>query len=249
MKKKRSIIINRAKRWTLVIFVIWACVGFAKLGLKIEPSTVEAWGIGNWAWIGWIEAFFLWCMSIGDFVFICLATALIGFAAADKIGWRRTWISAGIIMGFSAMLETIGTLTSFPFGAYHYTNQFGPLIGGTLPWAIPMAWFIIIVGLHLILSYWFWARNVWSMALIVAALAVMIDWIMEPFAYGVRGYWQWYIGYPPPANYCTWFFASLLLDRASPLPLKTSGGTDWLCETVLIMMLLTFIIGRIAYGV
>lgn len=230
--------------WLLAVFVIWSCVGFIKLGWKLGVSDVEAWGLP-----GPLAAFLAACFRHGDFVFILLAFANVYAACIHRIGLARTRFSALVILVGSAVLEYVGTKTGYPFGAYTYTGNFGPRILGVLPVAIPLAWFVVVGGAYQLLSQYLpsWSRT--RLALGVALFAFLFDWWMEPFAWKVRIYWFWHAESVPWANYATWFVASFLFARFCPLHSAPSIRRDVRPWWVLGSMLLTFTVGRLAYGV
>ncbi len=231
-------------RILLAVFLIWATVGTVTVSLHLD----EAW-IDGLTQPEPVRAFLKTCLGWGDFIFIVLGTLNVYLAATLRLGLTRTRLCALIILPLSALLEGFGTVTGIPFGAYTYTGNFGPLLLGIVPFAIPLAWFIIIVGLGLILTQYF---PLWSQARIavaVAILAVAIDFVLEPFAYGVRHYWHWELGAVPLSNYITWFAASFLFARFSPIISAPRVRPDPRPVLVLGAMLILFAAGRISYGV
>ncbi|MFQ3670169.1 MAG: carotenoid biosynthesis protein [Verrucomicrobiia bacterium] len=231
-------------RLLLAIFLIWAAVGTLAIGLHLD----EAW-IDSLAQPEPVRAFLKACLGWGDFIFIVLGTLNIYLAATLRLGLTRTRLCALIILPASALLEGVGTITGIPFGAYTYTDNFGPRLFGILPCAIPLAWFIIVVGAGLIFTQYFPLASHSRIALFVALFAVAFDFILEPFAYGVRHYWHWEIGGVPLANYLTWFAASFLFARVTPLIAPPRVRPDPRPALVLAAMLILFVTGRISYGI
>ncbi|GAB4241554.1 MAG: hypothetical protein OHK005_04680 [Candidatus Methylacidiphilales bacterium] len=231
-------------RIILAVFLVWASVGTVAIGLHLDESWID--GLAQPAPV---RNFLKTCLGWGDFIFIVLGTLNVYLAATLRLGLARTRLCALIILPLSALLEGVGTLTGFPFGAYSYTQNFGPLLFGVVPFAIPLAWFIIIVGTALILTQFFplWSQT--RIALVVALFAVAFDFVLEPFAYGVRHYWHWNIGGVPLSNYLTWLAASFFFARFSPLISAPLVRVDYRPIFVLGAMLVLFLVGRISYGV
>lgn len=231
-------------RIILTIFLIWAGVGMATVGLGLDESWIHTLNQPEP-----VRAFLKTCLAWGDFVFIVLATLNIYLAATRRLGLAKTRLCALIILPLSAFLEGFGTKTGIPFGAYTYTDNFGPLLFGIVPFAIPLAWFIIIVGAGLIFTQHFplWSQT--QLAAVVALFAVAFDVALEPFAYGVRHYWHWDIGAVPLSNYLTWFAASFFFARFSPLTAPPQVRPDLRPAIILGSMLLLFAVGRLRYGV
>ncbi|HUS83913.1 MAG TPA: carotenoid biosynthesis protein, partial [Anaerolineales bacterium] len=131
-----------------------------------------------------------------------------GFAithALTYIGWRNTFTLFALTYTVSLLFETIGVATGWIYGAYHYTEQLGPLFLGLVPYLIPFAWFMIsypsLVIAEGILGYR--SENRWY-SLRVAALAAVVmtawDLVLDPIMVKM-GHWVWevegaYFGVP-----------------------------------------------------
>lgn len=223
-------------------FLAWSLAGLFMLTFGLDPAWVQSRPLP-----GALEAFILGCLHWGDFLFILLAFANVFQVACEAWGKTGALRAAVAILGGSAVLETVGTLTGQPFGFYAYTSNFGPRLG-ILPLAIPLAWFLVVAGFRLVLDGLPSTRG-WPCglrALAVGACATGFDWVLEPFAWQVRSYWLWLDGAIPPQNYLAWFafatlFAAFALPRsiAAPKTLKPA----W----VLALMLLFFVCGRLAH--
>jgi uncharacterized membrane protein len=222
------------------ILGIWGAIGFffiafgindARLaGLDVDPAT---------------KAFLRGCLAWGDFVFILLATLNIYFAAVRRLGLKNVRRAALIILPGAAILEWIGTTTGCPFGAYVYSNTFGPLIGGVLPAAIPLAWFTVVVGFYLMLSQWLPWLGRDRLALLTGICAMIFDWVMEPYAWKVRFYWSWETGAVPLQNYASWLVAAAFFARVTPLHRPPKAEADACPPLVLGLMLVLFAVGRL----
>jgi len=227
-----------------IIFLIWTTVGLGFIGLKMD----DAWLAGRAIDEG-LKVFLRGCLGWGDFVFNVLAVLNIYYAAVERLGLARARRAALLIIPLAAVLEFVGTKTGIPFGAYYYSDAFGPRIFGVLPVAIPLAWFTVVVGGYLALSQFLPKLSRMHLSLLTGVLALFIDWVMEPFAYGVRFYWVWESGFVPWQNYLTWFAASAALARITPLHAPSREKADIRPPGVLAAMVMMFVVGRIVYGI
>ncbi len=103
-------------------------------------------------------------------------------------------------------LEAAGVATGLVFGPYHYGTTLGPKLCA-VPLIIGANWVIVVLG-ALRLSERVTMRPVLS-ALIVAALATVFDWVMEPVAIWLD-YWTWHTAGIPLQNYAAWFVTAAL---------------------------------------
>ncbi|MGF1678948.1 MAG: carotenoid biosynthesis protein [Candidatus Methylacidiphilales bacterium] len=186
------------------IFLVWATVGLLITGFNITVLTVEQWNVPPV-----IRDFFQNCLLWGDFIFLALSFAVILQLYASWLGWVRAVGGAVLVGALGGVAEWVGTRTGLPFGSYHYTENMGPMIGGQLPWAIPLAWWTVIGSFHLLLRAWWPSLGSWSTAVMVGILATGFDYIMEPYAWQIKTYWIWHQGSVPWLNYASWFVLSL----------------------------------------
>lgn len=159
-----------------------------------------------------------------------LDAAFILIAAASVLAglWRQLPLqnvlpaALGIAIlggGFSAL----GVRTGLPFGPFLYASNMGATLFGTLPWAMPLVWVVIVlvsrgVG-RLILRPWR-KNKTYGFRLIglTAVLALLFDLALEPYAFRVRHYWLWsHTALPvtwqgaPLFNFLAWGLVTLLI--------------------------------------
>lgn len=210
-------------RWTLLekilfgVFLFWFACGLIFTLGRIGSGTVDAWALPDW-----LHSFVQFCLNVGDPVLILLAFANTHLLAARHWGpaLARRW--ALFIVVLSLLVEICGARTGFPFGAYSYTNHFGPAID-VVPMTIPLAWHVVLTNaLFIVLTLAPHLPRAGEAAA-VGLMATLYDAILEPFAIRIKGYWFWRnsTGAVPLQNYVAWFvIASLLVFVLAP----TSSG-------------------------
>ena len=131
---------------------------------------------------------------------------------------------AAVIIGFiGGLMHGVGAATAMPFGPFSFTDNAGPRFFDTLAWAMPALWIIVILNARgvarLILRPWRKLRNYgfWLIGL-TAALTVLFDVALEPFAARVKHFWLWqptklpFSWYGAPVvNFLGWLITTLLI--------------------------------------
>ncbi|NBS13230.1 MAG: carotenoid biosynthesis protein [Verrucomicrobia bacterium] len=225
-------------------FLLWAGVGLLAVTFRLNPTWAESLPLPTP-----LNVFISLCLRYGDFVSMILAASHVYFSAVDRLGLRPARVTAAVILISSAALETFGTLTGIPFGSYQYTDAFGPRMGGILPLAIPLAWFAVVAGANLSLSQYWRNSSRAPVAIATGAVALIFDFLMEPFAYAIRGYWHWADHIVPPQNYFSWFIFSALLAWITPVYAPPGRKADPRPAITLGIMTGLFIAARIAHGI
>lgn len=229
-------------RISWLVFLIWSTVGLAIVASGFDAAAIERLG-----WPAWITRFAIGILGWGDFLFLFFAACVVFAVAWHAMGLAYCLRAAAIVMIGSGVVETIGTWTGFPFGAYTYMGRMGPQIG-PLPLAIPLAWWLVVGGFYLSGRQLLPLADARMLSLGTAAAATFFDWILEPFAWQVRGYWVWHDGAVPVQNYAAWFALSFILARISPFHRAVPQRLDLRPAGALTLTLLLFIIGRLAGG-
>jgi uncharacterized membrane protein len=210
------------KRWSsleiiaLGAFLFWVVCGLIFTAGRIGQADTAAWPLPPW-----LHSFVALCIATGDPLLIVLAFANSHLLAAREwgAGTARRWALAIVII--SLFVETCGALTGFPFGAYHYTDRFGPVLG-VVPLTIPLAWHVVLTNALFFVRFAVPYLPRSAEAAVVGVIAMLYDAVLEPFATRVKGYWQWVgTGAVPLQNYVAWFLiASVLVALFAP----TSAG-------------------------
>jgi bisanhydrobacterioruberin hydratase len=116
-----------------------------------------------------------------------------------------------LIMFLCFIIEVVGVMTSYPFGAYYYGSNLGLKILG-VPLVIALNWALLIYSAKVFfLKY---CSNKYLTAFVSASLLTGLDFLIEKLA-GELGFWFWIADTIPLQNYISWFciafFCSLML--------------------------------------
>lgn len=123
--------------------------------------------------------------GIASFAVLLLGASAVAVGIGD---WRTT----AFVLVYCAGVEIAGVLTGFPFGRYHYTEAWSPLLplpgGHVFPVALPLAWLMVGGGSWLAIGRWIGG---WQRIALSAVVTMLIDVPLEDLM--VRGlkYWQW----------------------------------------------------------
>ncbi len=231
---------TRWEKILLTAFLFWTACGLTFTLGHITPLDVARWPLPDA-----LARFVRFCLQTGDPILILLAFANTHLHAARQ--WTppvaRRW-GLTVLLGAFAV-ETLGALTGFPFGAYHYTDRFGPLLG-VVPLTIPLAWHVVVTNALFLVRWTAPHLPRWGEAACTAALCTLYDFILEPFATAIKGYWTWTSGTIPLQNYLAWFVVSGLLVRTfAPTP-ATRFRRDPRPALILGFTVLIFLAGRCA---
>jgi uncharacterized membrane protein len=158
-----------------------------------------------------------------DGVLLALAAATILCSLSRQLPAQNVMLASVIITIIAGAVQTFGALTAIPFGPYVYLPAIGQQLFEPLPWALPLIWLIAIlcargVG-RLMLRPWRKTRSYgfWLMGA-TAALVVLFDFGLEPFATHVKQFWLWnptraglYWYRTPWVNFLDWAGTTLLI--------------------------------------
>jgi uncharacterized membrane protein len=154
---------------------------------------------------------------------ISLATASTVVALSRRLPLQNVLWAALIIAVIGGAAHALGEITDMPFGPFVFGPEAGPKLLKTLPWAVPLLWVFAILNsrgvARLILRPWrktktygFWVIG------ITAALVMLYDFALDPFASRVNHYWLWTptkfpVGWQgaPLVNFLGWTVVALLI--------------------------------------
>jgi len=225
-------------KFTFIAFVIWSAVGLIFTFQHITPDSIVRWNLQPG-----LARFVRSCLQYGDPILILLASANTHLHAARQwsAGLARRW---GLILLFCAYgIEALGAHTGFPFGLYHYTDSFGPLLYG-VPLAIPLAWHVVVTNALFVVRAVVPHASRLIEAMLSGAICTLYDFVLEPFATTVKHYWKWTAGEIPPINYVSWFVLSALLVGIFSPTLSTRYRLDPRPFIILLFTVLIFIAGE-----
>ena len=226
---------NRLHYFLLIVFTVWFAVGLVIV-------------------VGHISTPF---DRLGDFIFMLLGAMLVIVSWVRFYGIGRTMAAFFTVTLLALATEASGMTWGFPFGEYSYTDRFGPLLPPGVPAAIPLAWWVIVGGLFLAFDYILFglgtgdAFNRVMLVFLTASLATGIDFVLEPVAVYVRGYWHWesgdfYYGVPL-GNFVSWFAVAAIMGGLLSIFTREKGRRQvwaqprvWVCPGVILAILVMF---------
>jgi putative membrane protein len=165
---------------------------------------------------------------------INISISLLLVLLADHIKSLKLIFFLALSFTLGMLIEIVGVKTGIIFGAYHYTDRFGPSIM-SVPVAIGLNWFLLTLCVMNSLNL----KNNALRAILGGACMTAIDFILEPFA-TKHNFWVWESsGIPPIQNYLSWFiFSTLLCYIFILLKLKTANKVARYYLLILLIFLL-----------
>jgi uncharacterized membrane protein len=128
---------------------------------------------------------------------LVIATAFATLTSmARQLAGQNVMLAATIIAVAGGVAHAVGVITGIPFGPFAYLSGAGPMFFNTLAWPMPAVWIIVLLNARgvarLILKPWRKLKNYGFFVIgMAAALVVLFDLALEPFATRVNGYWVW----------------------------------------------------------
>jgi uncharacterized membrane protein len=194
-----------------------------------------------------LTALLLTCAALGlrFQLWLVVLIPLVGFSFALvhaflRLGGRRSILLFTLTFTVSLLLESLGVLTGWIYGPYHYTEKLGPLFLGLVPYMVPLTWFMMTYPSYVIADRC--VPSAWSArarGLAVAALGglAMVAWdlVLDPLM-TLRGHWVWdirgaYFGVPIQ-NLVGWWLTTFIvlllyqvLRRLVTAPVVTPGDS------------------------
>lgn len=231
----------------LAVYLFWSLCGLITTLLGIDHDALQ-----DAAYPAFIQHIPAWALRWGDAVMITLAAINAHLLAIRHWGIHQARRWAIMVCLISGTVETCGALTGFPFGHYVYSDVLGTKLFDTLPLVIPFAWLAILTPCTFIIRTLYPYASHFIHAGAAGILATMIDWILEPYAVDIKGYWRWMdsegqaLTFIPLQNYFSWWLLSTgLIFFLSPKELRKSPDLrPWLIPG---MMILIFIFARFAH--
>ncbi|SDR18086.1 bisanhydrobacterioruberin hydratase [Natronobacterium texcoconense] len=124
-----------------------------------------------------------------------------------RIGW---WALGclGVLTAYTYAIEMIGVRTDWPYGAFEYTIQLGPMLFGEVPIALPLFFIPLVLNAYLLtlLVFGDWSERLLVRVPVAIVAVVAIDVVLDPAAVAI-GFWAFDSGgfYGVPlSNYGGW---------------------------------------------
>lgn len=231
-------------RWNLAetiafnAFLIWTAAGLIFILNHITPETTAHWKIAPE-----LARFVESCLNYGDPILILLASASTHLHAVRQwsAGVARRW---GLLILLCAYgIEALGAHTGIPFGQYHYTDSFGPMLYG-VPLTIPLAWHVVVTNALFVVRAVMPHASRLTEAIVAGIICTLYDFVLEPFATTVKHYWIWTDKEIPPLNYVAWFILSALLIGIFSPTISTRHRLDPRPFLILFFTVLIFFAGE-----
>ncbi len=109
------------------------------------------------------------------------------------------------------ILELFAVVTGYPYGSFHYGSEMGYILGGIVPWSVPLAWIPLLLGSAAIAHTSLRSKRYRVFLTVLLLLAA--DAVIDPGAVAM-GFWTW--------NYPGWYYA---------IPFTNFVG--WMCSSLL----------------
>jgi putative membrane protein len=121
---------------------------------------------------------------------------------------------------FGFFIEYVGVRYGILFGSYQYGQTLGLKVAG-VPVIIGLNWLLIIYSVAVLTEYL--AVPAALKIVVGSALAVALDWLIEPVAMRFD-FWDWRNHVVPLQNYLGWFFtAAIMLTAYQALKVKAEN--------------------------
>ena len=133
--------------------------------------------------------------------------------AGKREGWKRAFILLALVFFISILFESVGVLTGWVYGHYHYSENLGYRLFGLVPVLIPIAWFMMMYPAFVIadiLTPAHSSRTKWILLFATIGGLTMTAWdvVMDPLM-SRAGNWIWERGGPyydiPLQNFWGWW--------------------------------------------
>ncbi|EMA35425.1 bisanhydrobacterioruberin hydratase [Halobiforma nitratireducens] len=143
-----------------------------------------------------------------------------------RIGW---WALGclGVLTAYTYAIEMVGVRTDWPYGAFEYTIQLGPMLLGEVPIALPLFFIPLVLNAYLLtlLVLGDWSDRLLVRVPVAIAAVVAIDVVLDPAAVAI-GFWAFESGgfYGVPlSNYAGWVLSGTVAVALVDLAFERSG--------------------------
>jgi putative membrane protein len=108
---------------------------------------------------------------------------------------RRAVAALSVLFGYTYAVEYVGATTGVPYGEFSYEVSLGPMLAGTIPYALPLFFIPLVLNSYLLclLLLGDRARSLFVRFPVVAGTVVAIDLVLDPAAVAI-GFWRYDAG-------------------------------------------------------
>ncbi|QSG10908.1 Uncharacterized membrane protein YcaP, DUF422 family [Halapricum desulfuricans] len=128
---------------------------------------------------------------------------------------RRAAVALAAVTTYAFGIELLGVATGWPYGAFEYGIDLGPMLFGLVPAGLPVFFFPLVLNSYLLclLLLGERARSTPVRLLAVIATVLVMDLVLDPAAVGL-GFWTYdaggvYYGVPW-SNYAGWVISATI---------------------------------------
>jgi putative membrane protein len=128
---------------------------------------------------------------------------------------RRAAVAIGAVTAYAFGIELLGVSTGWPYGAFEYGIDLGPMLFGLVPVGLPVFFFPLVLNSYLLdlLLLGERARSTPIRLLAVIATVLTMDLVLDPAAVSL-GFWAYEAGgayYAVPwSNYAGWVLSATI---------------------------------------
>ncbi|MFW6436287.1 MAG: bisanhydrobacterioruberin hydratase [Halococcoides sp.] len=105
---------------------------------------------------------------------------------------RRATVAIGALTAYTYAIEFVGVLTGLPYGPFEYTVDLGPMLAGTVPAALPIFFFPLVLNAYLLAILLLGPRagRAWIRLPAVIVTVLAMDVVLDPGAVAL-GFWAY----------------------------------------------------------
>jgi len=145
---------------------------------------------------------------------------------------RRAGVALALLTAYAYGIEYVGATTGWPYGAFEYTVPLGPMLADTIPVALPVFFFPLVLNAYLLTLLLLGDRAAFAPVRLGATIAAVVatDLVLDPGAVAVT-FWQYdcaatatcgYYGVPW-SNYGGWVLSATVAVLAFDRGLDRAG--------------------------
>ncbi|MFC6835148.1 bisanhydrobacterioruberin hydratase [Halomarina ordinaria] len=141
---------------------------------------------------------------------------------------RRATVALLALAAYAYGIEYVGVSTGWPYGAFEYTIDLGPMLFGKIPVGLPVFFFPLVLNSYLLclLLLGDRARRAAVRLPVVVAAVLAMDLVLDPAAVAI-GFWEYANGgiyYDVPvSNYLGWVVSATVAVAAFDYGFDRSG--------------------------